>query len=560
MRTSRLTTAVLVAVLASGCTSSSDSSDGAAGNEGGREEPPAVETTDPEQPLTVLADPEAGESAAAMSSALFERSPVAVVAREGDRAGVLLGASAAVGLGVPLLVEPDGGPGSDVVATELSRLGVETVLAVGEADGRGGAPGEDDGAADVEVVAVPAEPDAVAGATGLELGRPEPVPADAEVAAVAALDPDGPVALQPDGARDRPAGEGADGELPAFERGDPVADTVVLAVEGAESVAAVATARAAGAAVTVAEGTDPRASEAVVEALAGAGSVVALGAGFEQEEGLDWKLETALTGEQLPGGGQLLFPGRMLVALYGTPGSGALGVLGEQPVDAAVQRARETAAAYDPLVDVPVVPAFEIIATVASASAGPDNDYSAEVDIEVIRPWVEAAGEAGLYVVLDLQPGRTDFVTQAELYRSLLEMPHVGLALDPEWRLGPNEVHLTQIGSVDIEEVNRVVTWLADLTRENSLPQKLLVLHQFRLDMIPGRERLQERDELAIMVHVDGQGAQGAKQATWRTLREGAPAHLTWGWKNFYDEDLPVLTPEQTIEQVDPRPELITYQ
>ena len=120
------------------------------------------------------------------------------------------------------------------------------------------------------------------------------------------------------------------------------------------------------------------------------------------------------------------------------------------------------------LVGTTVVPAFEIIATVASSSAGPDGNYSAEADPEVLRPWVEAAGEAGLYVILDLQPGRTDFVTQAERYRSLLELPHVGLALDPEWRLGPGEVHLTQVGSVDVDEVNRVVTWLADLTRENA--------------------------------------------------------------------------------------------
>ena len=183
------------------------------------------------------------------------------------------------------------------------------------------------------------------------------------------------------------------------------------------------------------------------------------------------------------------------------------------------------------------------------------------MEAEELRPWVEAAGEAGLYVVLDLQPGRTDFVTQAEMYRPLLELPYVGLALDPEWRLGANEVHLTQIGSVGVEEVNRVVTWLADLTRENRLPQKLLVLHQFRLDMLPGRDRVDlSRDELAVMVHADGQGGQGDKQATWRALRADVQDELWWGWKNFYDEDAPMLTPEQTVDQVDPLPQLISYQ
>jgi hypothetical protein len=217
---------------------------------------------------------------------------------------------------------------------------------------------------------------------------------------------------------------------------------------------------------------------------------------------------------------------------------------------------------YQPLVGTPVVPAFEIIATVASASAGPDGNYSSEGDVETLRPWVEAAGQAGLYVVLDLQPGRTDFLTQAQLYQPLLELPHVGLALDPEWRLGPGEVHLTQIGQVGIDEVNAVVTWLADLTRERRLPQKLLVLHQFQVRMIPDRGQLDlSRDELAVMVHADGQGAQAAKQDTWRVLHQQADQpELAWGWKNFIDEDLPMLTPEETVAQVQPTPQLITYQ
>jgi hypothetical protein len=289
--------------------------------------------------------------------------------------------------------------------------------------------------------------------------------------------------------------------------------------------------------------------------------VVALGADLAGEGGLDWKVETAAAGTELPGGGQLLFPGRTLIALYGRPGTGALGVLGEQGVEASIQRAREHAARYEPLVETRVVPAFEIIATLASSAAGPDGNYSAEADVEALRPWVEAAGAAGLYVVLDLQPGRTDFVTQAERYRSLLELPYVGLALDPEWRLGPGQVHLTQTGSVGIDEVNGVVTWLADLTRQRALPQKLLVLHQFKPAMIQGRERLDtSRDELAVMIHADGQGAQGDKQATWRVVHENAPAGVTWGWKNFYDEDQPMLTPEQTVAQVRPQPNLISYQ
>ncbi|GAB3313663.1 hypothetical protein GCM10027451_27690 [Geodermatophilus aquaeductus] len=531
-------------LLTAGCTSS------AAGEDEGADAA-AVATSAPDQRLTVVADAEPVASAVSASRALFDEAGVVVVAPDGDRAATLLGASAAVGLGVPLLLDPEGEGSDDAVAGELDRLGAQTVLAVG-ADS---APG------DADVVAVRASPDAVAAATGLDLAEADAVPEDGDAAAVAALDPDAPAALRPEDAD--PAEGEADGELPPVTRAEPLDATVVLASGSAESLAGVATARAAGASVQVTAGqTDPRASADAVDAIAGAETVVALGTGFGAEDGLDWKVETAATGTQLPGGGQTLFPQHFMVALYGHPGTGALGVLGEQDADAAVQRARDTAAPYEALVpDATVVPAFEIIATVASEFPTEENDYSYEAPVEQLRPWVEAAGAAGLYVVLDLQPGRNDFVAQAERYRELLELPHVGLALDPEWRLAPDQVHLTQIGSVGIEEVNRVVTWLADLTRENRLPQKLLVLHQFRVDMIPGREQVDlSRDEVAVMVHADGQGPQGSKQETWRVLQGVGPEGLAWGWKNFYDEDAPMLTPEETIAQVSPRPQLISYQ
>jgi hypothetical protein len=551
----------LVAVVATGgCTSFADSADGSDADPGpaASDSAGSVVTTAPEAPVTVVADPDPVEIAVATSRALFDRSPVVVTAPVGDGAAVLLGASAAVGLGVPLLLEPDSVDSSGTVTDELARLGADTVLAVGQAD----APATAGSTAGPDVVPVPASRAAVAEVTGLDLGETRDVREGREVAAVAALDPAEPVVLQP-GDAPPVAGEAVNGPLPAVERGDPVAGTVVLATPGADSVAAVGTARAAGVLVVVIDASDPRDSLVVREALAeaAADAVVAVGTAWTEVPGVDWKFATALAGDELPGGGQLLFPERMLVALYGHPGSPALGVLGEQGLDDSIKRAREHAAEYGNLVHRKVVPAFEIIATVASSAAGPDGNYSAESDPEDLRPWVEAAGEAGIYVLLDLQPGRTDFLTQAEQYRSLLELPHVGLALDPEWRLRPDQVHLTEVGSVSVDEVNQVAGWLADLTRELALPQKLFVVHQFRQAMLPERERLDMgRDELAMMIHVDGQGSQGDKQATWQAIRQGAPPGVFWGWKNFYDEDQPMLTPQLTVAQVDPLPELISYQ
>ncbi len=137
----------------------------------------------------------------------------------------------------------------------------------------------------------------------------------------------------------------------------------------------------------------------------------------------------------------------------------------------------------------------------------------------------------------------------------------MGLALDPEWRLGPDERPLQQIGTVGVDEVNSVATWLADLTAENALPQKLLMVHQFRLTMIRERERLDtSRDELAVTLHADGFGTPDLKVGTWATLHEGEPAGVTWGWKNFYDEDDPTFTPAQTLALRPVPPVFVSYQ
>ena len=255
----------------------------------------------------------------------------------------------------------------------------------------------------------------------------------------------------------------------------------------------------------------------------------------------------------------MLFPGRRFVALYGHPGDDNLGSLGEQPVEAAVKRAQDLAYTYYGISPEYVVPTFEIITTVAASDAGRDGNYSLESSLDHIRPWVDAAAAAGFYVVLDLQPGYADFLTQAQLYEELLGQPHVGLALDPEWRLAPGEQHMTDIGQVSAEEVNRVAAWLGELTRQHNLPQKLLVLHQFRLDMLPDREGIVVPPELQLVVQMDGFGPQEIKAQTWGFVTMEPPAGTRFGWKNFFDEDEPMLTPAETVA-LQPTAVFISYQ
>ena len=275
-----------------------------------------------------------------------------------------------------------------------------------------------------------------------------------------------------------------------------------------------------------------------------------------------WQLEVIRRGDEIPGGGLLMFgsdPDRRLVAMYGHPVSVGLGVLGEQGPTEGVERLGSIVAGYD-ADGLRILPTFEIIATVASAAPGPAGDYSAVTALDVIEPWVEIAAANDLYVVLDLQPGRTDFLTQAKIYEEFLRLPHVGLALDPEWRLKPNQVHMVQIGTVDAAEINEVSEWLAGLVREEALPQKLLILHQFHVSMITNRHRIETPRELAVLIHMDGHGSPRTKQHTWDLLTTAPDADgFYWGWKNFYEEDSPMATPEQVLD-LTPTPVFVSFQ
>src|SRR5271170_427808 len=354
--------------------------------------------------------------------------------------------------------------------------------------------------------------------------------------------------------------------LPATKAPAPLGQLALLVSPGdnhAATLAAVTTARVAGAKVITVRGGDPRADPDVITALSAAPPqrVLAVGSGFGSAAQLASRITVAETGVQLPGGGQVLLPGHLLVALYGHPGAPSLGVLGQQGLSASIARAKQVAAQYRPLSHARVVlPALEIIATVAQASTGPDDEYSYESPVASLRPWVRQATAAGLYVILDLQPGRASLLAQAQKYQSLLKLPDVGLALDPEWKLQPGQLPLKQIGSVSISEVNSVVSWLAALTMRYRLPQKLLVLHQFQLSMIRGESRLNTRhDDLAILIHMDGQGTPNDKEQTWDTITKAAPPRVFFGWKNFYVKDHPMLTPRQTITRT-PRLSMISYQ
>lgn len=260
--------------------------------------------------------------------------------------------------------------------------------------------------------------------------------------------------------------------------------------------------------------------------------------------------------QELPLGGHRIFPRYRLVAYYGTAGTPSLGVLGEAPPDRINRRLRAVAERYrDGKRRVQIT--YELIASVADAGPGADGDYSHYASRADVRRYVKAARRNKALLVLDLQPGRSGFLEQARHFAWALKKPHVGLALDPEWQMGPGEVPGQTIGSVGAREVNRVSMWLARLTKRHDLPQKVFMLHQFRTDMIRRIGAVKERPLLAMVQHVDGFGTRSQKLATYRNVERSRKFHM--GFKLFYDEDTDLFRP-YGVKRIRPRVDFVSYQ
>jgi hypothetical protein len=259
---------------------------------------------------------------------------------------------------------------------------------------------------------------------------------------------------------------------------------------------------------------------------------------------------------ELPRGGRSVLPEHRVVAFYGAPQSRELGALGIGTPRGAARRLAREARRYRRN-DRAELPALELITVIANAHPGDDGMYRSRQEDKVIRRYLRAARRAKALLLLDIQPGRSDFFTETTRLEKWLKQPDVGLALDPEWRVQEGEVPGQVIGQVSAREVNATSAWLAHLVEEHDLPEKLFVIHQFTDDMVD-HTRLKQREGLAMVLNVDGFGGQEIKIAKYRNFaREAKEFHH--GFKLFYEEDTDLMSPRQVL-RMRPRPELVVYE
>jgi hypothetical protein len=165
-------------------------------------------------------------------------------------------------------------------------------------------------------------------------------------------------------------------------------------------------------------------------------------------------------------------------------------------------------------------------------------------------------------LLLNIQPGRARFLDEVKAYAHWLAQPDVGLALDPEWAVGPGQVPGRVFGHTSGAELDSIARYVAGLVAVQRLPEKVVLYHQLHVSIVAGEPALKPHPGVVLVKSVDGIGNPGQKASTWRSILRRTPTHVHPGFKLFFVEDRehgPLMTPAQVLA-LRPTPEYVLYE
>jgi hypothetical protein len=260
------------------------------------------------------------------------------------------------------------------------------------------------------------------------------------------------------------------------------------------------------------------------------------------------------TGQEGEGGQGDLFPDDRVVAYYGAPQMGAT-IVGRKSVQGAKKGLRQQARPYEGE-GREVVLGFDLVAVLATADSGGDGKYRSRQSNRAIGEYLRAAEALNGRLILDIQPGQSTFINEVRALREWLVRPNVDIALDPEWNVGPHGRPGHTVGSVNAKTLNRVSAYMSNLVERESLPQKALVIHQFRDGSVKKRKDIKQPEGVDVVLNFDGIGGAAAKKAGYaRLTRED----LFAGFSLFYRLDSGLMKPSEIL-RLEPEPDFLLYQ
>jgi hypothetical protein len=247
----------------------------------------------------------------------------------------------------------------------------------------------------------------------------------------------------------------------------------------------------------------------------------------------------------------------LLITWYGNPRSVRMGVLGEQSGAERAAALRRQADAYRAHTSKTVLMAYHLVAVVAQCTPGADGTWRRRESHELIDELLDEARANGFRLVLDIQPGRSTIAAELEALAPFLEQPDVDVAFDPEFTMGDCEIPGQHIGALQAADVNAALDRLEAVVLANRLPPKMVMIHQFRLDMLPDKTRIRASAMLDLVLNMDGFGSQALKLSSYRAVMRQPLAFA--GIKLFYRQDTRLFSPAQVMA-LTPTPAVVVYQ
>jgi hypothetical protein len=263
---------------------------------------------------------------------------------------------------------------------------------------------------------------------------------------------------------------------------------------------------------------------------------------------------------ELPRGGREIFPTHRLVGFCGTPGAPALGQLEGNLVNK-TKKMMTYANKYE--AGRKVLPVFELIAVIVQGDPGKDGKSRRRVPDSVVDDYLKAARASKGLLLLNVQPGHSDWMTELKHYEKYLKEPDVGVALDPEWAMKAKQKPGAFYGQTTGDAINEVAAYLSEIVKAGDLPEKALVFHQVNGYVVKDEGTLTAHPGVVLVKSVDGLGPRGAKINTYNYLVKSMPSVVHAGFKLFFDEDTTnggkLMSPEDVLK-LTPEPEYVMYE
>jgi len=142
--------------------------------------------------------------------------------------------------------------------------------------------------------------------------------------------------------------------------------------------------------------------------------------------------------------------------------------------------------------------------------------YLDDAGVDIVKTYITEAARRHWLVILDDQLGRSDPATEMQriISKGYLKYDNVEVALDPEFRTAAYQsTPGIPVGTVSAAELNAAGAMLnAYAARLGLLHRKIMMVHQFREDMITARQTLrQDLFYVDTVIVADGFGPPGLK-------------------------------------------------